>query len=174
MFGADSLSETERCIATRQNKMAAPNVVSARFILFLFSVLGRSGLCINDHRTQNQSLKQAPLVFYEKFPVGKSCHFGSHFRKRSHQTNRCIARTNRYRALHESAFLMQLTPGMPMWLLAQQSLSWLCNWEMHEFYRPYLVFFMLMYRIIWYFVVRLWKTNMVSRENVYRGSTTVS
>ena len=79
--------------------------------LFLFFILGRSGLCINDHRTQNQSLKQAPLVFYEKFPVAKSCHFGSHYRKRSHQTNRCIARTNRYRALHENAFLMQLTPG---------------------------------------------------------------
>ena len=31
VFGADSLSETERCIATSQNKMAAPNVVSARF-----------------------------------------------------------------------------------------------------------------------------------------------
>ena len=29
--GADSLSETERCIATRQNKMAAPDVVGARF-----------------------------------------------------------------------------------------------------------------------------------------------
>ena len=43
VFGADSLSETERCIATRQNKMAAPDVVSARFkklniflLLFLF------------------------------------------------------------------------------------------------------------------------------------------
>ena len=31
VFGADSLSETERCIATRQNKMAAPDEVSARF-----------------------------------------------------------------------------------------------------------------------------------------------
>ena len=31
VFGADSLSETERCIATRQNKMAAPDMVSARF-----------------------------------------------------------------------------------------------------------------------------------------------
>ena len=74
-FGADSLSETERCIATRQNKMAAPDVVSARFRklnVFFFVVvlvLGRSALCINDHRTQNQSLKQAPLAFYEKFPV---------------------------------------------------------------------------------------------------------
>ena len=31
MYGADSLSEMECCIATRQNKMAAPDVVSARF-----------------------------------------------------------------------------------------------------------------------------------------------
>ena len=31
VFGADSLSETERCIVTRQNEMAAPEVVSARF-----------------------------------------------------------------------------------------------------------------------------------------------
>ena len=85
VFGADSLSETERCIATRQNKMAAPDVVSARFkklnafffclfVLFfvfvdVFLVLGRSALCINDHRTHNQSLKQEPLAFYEKFPV---------------------------------------------------------------------------------------------------------
>ena len=71
IFGADSLSETERCIATRQNKMAAPDVVSARFrklnvffFVVVVLVLGRSTLCINDHRTQNQS-----LAFYEKFPV---------------------------------------------------------------------------------------------------------
>ena len=76
----------------------------------MFFVLGRSALCINDHRTQNQSLKQAPLAFYEKFPVWKSCHFGRHFKKRSHQTDRCIARTNRSTALPESAFLMQLAP----------------------------------------------------------------
>ena len=73
MFGADSLSETERCIATRQNKMAAPDVVSARFkklnVFVVVVVLGRSALCINDYRTQNQSLKQAPIAFYEKFPV---------------------------------------------------------------------------------------------------------
>ena len=31
VFGADLLSETDHCIATRQNKMAAPDVVSARF-----------------------------------------------------------------------------------------------------------------------------------------------
>ena len=75
VFEADSLSETERCIATRQNKMAAPNVISARFkklnvafLVVVVVVLGRSALCINDHRTQNQSLKQAPLAFYEKFP----------------------------------------------------------------------------------------------------------
>ena len=30
-FVTDSLSETECCIATRQNKMAAPGVVSVRF-----------------------------------------------------------------------------------------------------------------------------------------------
>ena len=30
VFGPDSLSETERCIATRQNKMAAPDIVRAR------------------------------------------------------------------------------------------------------------------------------------------------
>ena len=67
MFGADSLSETERCIATRQNKMATPDVVSDRFKklnVFVVVVLGRSALCINDHRTQNQS-----LAFYEKFPL---------------------------------------------------------------------------------------------------------
>ena len=71
------MSETERCIATRQNKMAAPDVVSARFkklnVFFFFVVVvvhvGRRALCIYDHRTQNQSLKQAPLAFYEKFPV---------------------------------------------------------------------------------------------------------
>ena len=66
--------------------------------------------CINDHKTQNQSLKQALLAFYEKFPVWKSCHFGRYFKKRSHQTDRCITRTNRYSALPESAFLMQLIP----------------------------------------------------------------
>ena len=81
------------------------------FFCCCFFVLERSALCINDHRTQNQSLKQAPLAFYEKFPVWKSCHFGRHFKKRSYQTDRCIARTNRYRALPESAFLKQLTPG---------------------------------------------------------------
>ena len=74
VFGADSLSETERCIATRQNKMAAPDVVCApfkklnifffSFVFFFFVVLGQSAL-----RTQNQSLKQAPLAFYEKLPV---------------------------------------------------------------------------------------------------------
>ena len=73
MFGADSLSETERCIATRQNKMAAPDVVSGRFkklnVFVIVVVVGRSALCINDHRTQNQSLKQARLAFYEKFSV---------------------------------------------------------------------------------------------------------
>ena len=83
VFGAASLSETERCIATRQNKMAAPDVVSAHFkklnvfffVFFFFVfvvvvvVLGRSPLCIKDNRTQNQSLQQAPLAFYEKFPV---------------------------------------------------------------------------------------------------------
>ena len=74
VFGADPLSETERCIATRQNKMAAPDVVSARFkklnvFFVVVPVLGRRALCIYDHRTQNQSLKQAPLAFYEKFPV---------------------------------------------------------------------------------------------------------
>ena len=53
VFEADSLSERERCIATRQNKMAAPDVVSARFkklnvfffLLFFFVVVvvpGRS------------------------------------------------------------------------------------------------------------------------------------
>ena len=31
VFGADSLSEIERCIATRQNKLAAPDTDSARF-----------------------------------------------------------------------------------------------------------------------------------------------
>ena len=31
LFGADSLSETDRCIATRQNKMAASDIGSARF-----------------------------------------------------------------------------------------------------------------------------------------------
>ena len=31
LFGADSLSETERCIAARQNQMTAPNIVSAHF-----------------------------------------------------------------------------------------------------------------------------------------------
>ena len=92
VFGDDLLSETERCIATRQNKMDDLHVHKW-------------------HRTQNQSLKQAPLAFYEKFPVRKSCHFGRHFKKRSHQTERCIARTNRYKALPENAFLMQLTPG---------------------------------------------------------------
>ena len=56
MFGADSLSETERCIATRQNKMAASDVVSGRFkklnvFVVVVVVLGRSALCINDHRT---------------------------------------------------------------------------------------------------------------------------
>ena len=30
VFGADSLSKTDRCVATRQNKMAAPDVVGAR------------------------------------------------------------------------------------------------------------------------------------------------
>ena len=46
MFGADSLSETERCIATRLNKMAAPDVVGACvkklnvfFLLLLFLFL---------------------------------------------------------------------------------------------------------------------------------------
>ena len=73
VFGADLLSETECCIATRQNKMAAPDLVNAGFkkikiFLFLFFVLGQSGWCIHDHRTQNQSLKQAPLVFYENLP----------------------------------------------------------------------------------------------------------
>ena len=75
------------------------------FLLY-FIVLRRRALCRNDHRTQHQSLKQ---VFYEKFLVWKSCHFGRHFKKRSKQTDRCKARTSRYRALHESAFLMQLT-----------------------------------------------------------------
>ena len=89
MFGADLLSETDPCIATRQNKMAAPDVVSA-------------------HRIQNQLLKQAPLAFYEKFPVWKSCHFGRHFRKRSHQMDRCIARTNHYRVLPESGLVLFL------------------------------------------------------------------
>ena len=74
-------------------------------------VLGRSALCINVHRTQSQSLKHAPLAFYEKFPVWKSCHFGRYFEKRSHQTDRCIARTNCYSALPKSVFLMQLAPG---------------------------------------------------------------
>ena len=81
VFGADSLSETVRCIATRQNKMAAPDVVSARLkklSVFVF-VLGRSALCINDHRTQNKSLKQAPLAFYEKFPVLKIASFWQTF-----------------------------------------------------------------------------------------------
>ena len=40
VLGADSLSETERCIATRQNIMAASDVVSARvkklLLLFFF------------------------------------------------------------------------------------------------------------------------------------------
>ena len=31
VFGADMLSETEHCIATRQNKRVAPSVVSACF-----------------------------------------------------------------------------------------------------------------------------------------------
>ena len=64
MFGADSLSETERCIASRQNQRAAPDVVSARFkklnVFFFYVVvvaLGRSALNIDDHRIQNQSLK---------------------------------------------------------------------------------------------------------------------
>ena len=54
MFGADSLSKTERCIATRQYKMSAPDIVSARFkklnvfFFFVVVVLGRSALCIND------------------------------------------------------------------------------------------------------------------------------
>ena len=79
-----SLSETECCIATRQNKMTAPNVVNARFtklnvFLFLFFVLGRSGLCINDHRTQNQSLKQAPLVFLREIPSWKIVSFWQPF-----------------------------------------------------------------------------------------------
>ena len=73
MFGADSLSETECCIATRQNKMVAPDVVSARFkklnVFVVVVVLGQSALCINDHRTQKQLLKPAPLAFYEKFPL---------------------------------------------------------------------------------------------------------
>ena len=79
MFGTDSLSETESCIATRQNKVVAPEVVSALFYDFFFFffffvvvvvvVLGRSALCINDHRKQKQSLMQASLAFYEKFPV---------------------------------------------------------------------------------------------------------
>ena len=69
-----SLSETERCIATRQNKMEAPDEVGARFkklnVFLVFLVfLDQSALCINDHKTQNQSLKQAPLAFYEKFSV---------------------------------------------------------------------------------------------------------
>ena len=76
--------------------------------LIYFIVLRWRALCRNDHRTQNQSLKQ---VFYDKFIVWKSCHFGRHFKKPSKQAERCIARTNRYRALHESAFFMQLTPG---------------------------------------------------------------
>ena len=66
--GADSPSETDRCIATRQNKMAVPDVVGVRFKklnVLVFFVLGQSALCRNDHRTQNQSLKQAPLAFYE-------------------------------------------------------------------------------------------------------------
>ena len=71
--------------------MATPDVVSARlkklnvcvcvcflcffffffwfFVVVLVLVLGLSALCINDHRTQNQSLKQATLAFYDKFPV---------------------------------------------------------------------------------------------------------
>ena len=75
VFGADSLSETERCIASRQNQRAAPDVVNARFkklnVFFFYVVvaLGRSALCIDDHRIQNQSLKLAPLAFYEKIPV---------------------------------------------------------------------------------------------------------
>ena len=116
VFGADSLSETECCTATRQNKMAGPNIVCARFkklnVFAAVVVLGWSALCINDHRTQNQSPKQASLAFYKKFPVWKSCHFGRYFKKRSRQTDRCIARTNIYRALPESASLMQLTPGI--------------------------------------------------------------
>ena len=76
MFGVDSPSKKECCIATRQNKMAAPDVVSARFkklnvfdFFVVVVILGQSALCINDHRTQNQLLKQALLAFYEKFPV---------------------------------------------------------------------------------------------------------
>ena len=107
MFGADPLSETDCCIATRQNKMAAPILRDEMFLIY-FIVLRWRALCRNDHRTQHQSLKQ---VFYEKFLVWKSCHFGRHFKKRSKQTDSCIARTNRYRARHESAFLMQLTSG---------------------------------------------------------------
>ena len=114
MFGPDAVwNRTLR--STRQSKMAAPDVVSARFKKWFFVVvvvavvLGRSALCINDHRTQNQSLKQAPLAqVLREIRVWKSCHFGRHFKKRSRQTDRCIARTNRYRALPESAFLMQL------------------------------------------------------------------
>ena len=60
-----------------------------------------------EHKTNRWS-----KFFYEKFLVWKSCHFGRHFKKRSKQTDRCIARTNRYRALHESAFLVQLTPDL--------------------------------------------------------------
>ena len=65
-------------------------------------ILGWSTLCINDHRTQNQSLKQALLAFYEKFPVWKLCHFGRHFKKCSHQMDRCIGRTNCYRVLPDA------------------------------------------------------------------------
>ena len=39
VFGADSLSETERCIAIRQNKMAEADVVSARFKCFFVVVV---------------------------------------------------------------------------------------------------------------------------------------
>ena len=76
VFGTDSLSETERCIATRQNKMATPDVVTSGFkklhfyyffVVLVVVVLGRSALCINDHRTQNQSLKQARSLFKRNY-----------------------------------------------------------------------------------------------------------
>ena len=46
VFGADSLSETDRYIATRQNKMAAPDVVSAHFKKLNVCMCARARVCV--------------------------------------------------------------------------------------------------------------------------------